>query len=208
MIDLLSVAEFADKAGKKKQGIYEQVKNKNSRLYPFVVFKEGKYYIKAIALKEVYGLDNFDSQENQVISQESQANSQENSQGNQANSQEEDKVRSQENQGNSQAESQESQVQNAQEQSIITFLQEQLKEKDKQLAEKDKQIQQISKLLDQEQQLNLRTNLLLAEYQKKEPDQDEVPEDKEILNEEKSKQDKDTDKSKKRSWFYRFLFGD
>lgn len=60
------------------------------------------------------------------------------------------------------------------EQNIIAFLQKQLEEKDRQLAEKDKQIEKIQQLLDQEQHLHARDNLLLEEYKGKEVEKEEV----------------------------------
>ena len=202
--ELFTIPEFAEAAGKKKQGIYEQVKNGNSRLSPFVVLQGGKTYIKREALKEVYGIEQADSQESKEISQDSQAENQENqfnsqavSQDSQANSQES----SQENQADSQAQSQ---ADRSQAQNIISFLQEQLREKDRQLAEKDKQIEKIQQLLDQEQRLHANTNRLLAEYREKAevPQEDNSP----APIETEEKQDKNQEPQKKRSWWQRLFF--
>ena len=186
--ELYTIPEFAEAAGKKKQGIYQQVKNENSKIFPFVVFKGKTPYIKAEALKEVYGVEKADSQDenqdSQDFSQGNQAHSQESktkNQDSQADSQDEN----QDSQGFSQAQSQENQdtqTQAEQEKSFITFLQEQLKEKDRQLAEKDKQIEKITLLLDQEQQLHARTKLMLMEnkQEEKQPETIGYKEDKEI----------------------------
>lgn len=91
------------------------------------------------------------------------------------------------------------------EQSIISFLQRQLEEKDRQLAEKDKQIEKIQQLLDQEQQLHARTNLLLAEYKRKEEEPQEEQATEEIKVESK---EADQETKKKRNWFYRWFFGE
>ena len=216
MKQLYSIPEFAEAAGKKKQGIYQQVKNENSKIFPFVVFKGKTPYIKAEALKEVYGVEQADSQDenqdSQEFSQENQAQSQESkteNQDSQADSQDEN----QDSQDFSQAQSQENQdaqTQAEQEKSFIIFLQEQLKEKDRQLAEKDKQIEKITLLLDQEQQLHARTNYLLAEYQKREAEQEEQTEEAETEATEPQDppppQEQDQEPQKKRSWLYRLFF--
>ena len=74
------------------------------------------------------------------------------------------------------------------EKDIISFLKEQIREKDRQLAEKDKQIDKIQQLLNQEQQLHARTNLLLAEYKEKEKQEEKQEEDnkEEVIKEEKN----------------------
>ena len=71
---------------------------------------------------------------------------------------------------------------NYSENDIISFLKEQLREKDRQLAEKDKQIEKIQILLDQEQQLHARTKLMLMEnkQEEKQPEKIGYKEDKEI----------------------------
>lgn len=197
--ELFSVPEFAEAAGKKKQGIYEQVKNENSRLFPFVVLQGGKPFIKKEALKEVYGIEKTDSQESKEFSQESKAENQESQFNSQADSQES----GQENQADSQAQSQ---ADRSQEQNIVFFLQEQLREKDRQLAEKDKQIEKIQQLLDQEQRLHANTNRLLAEYREKAeaPQGNNSP----APIETEEKQDKNQEPQKKRSWWHRIFFED
>ena len=79
-----------------------------------------------------------------------------------------------------------------------------------QLEAKDKQIETIQKLLDQEQQLHARTNLLLAEYQRKEAEQAEQPPAEEEPAEDPQPQPEPetTEQKPKRSWFYRFFFGE
>ena len=76
--ELWTIPEFAEAAGKKKQGIYEQAKNEKSKLFPFVVLQGEKLFIKREALKEVYGIEQADSQESKEFSQESKAENQEN----------------------------------------------------------------------------------------------------------------------------------
>jgi len=49
--NLLSVPQFAKMATRSKQSIYEATKNKNSKLYPYVVIRDNRVYIKAAALK-------------------------------------------------------------------------------------------------------------------------------------------------------------
>ena len=49
--NLLSVPQFAKVATRSKQSIYEAVRNKNSKLYPYVVMRDKRVYIKAAALK-------------------------------------------------------------------------------------------------------------------------------------------------------------
>ena len=210
--DLLTIPEFAEAAGKKKQGIYEQVKNEKSKIAPFVVLQGEKAFIKRQALKEVYGIEQAESQDN---SQESQADSQDFSQGNQDASQDNQgssQGGSQENQAESQDNSQESQggSQGAgepkPEQSIIVFLQKQLEEKDRQLAEKDKQIEKIQQLLDQEQKLHLSTKVLLMEYRKQEEPQE--AQEAAPMETENPTQEKDQEPKKKRNWWYRLFFGE
>lgn len=206
MKNLLSVPEFAEAAGKKKQGIYQQVKNEKSKIFPYIIFKGKTPYIKAEALKEVYGIEQAESQaenqDNQEKNQESKTENQDSQAGSQAQSQEE--------QAESQADSQENQaapIQEGQEKSFILFLQEQLKEKDRQLAEKDKQIEKITLLLDQEQQLNARTTYLLAEYQKREAEQEKQADtEAEEPQAPPPPQEQDQEPQKKRSWLYRLFF--
>lgn len=97
-----------------------------------------------------------------------------------------------------------------QEQNMIAFLQEQIRALNGQLEAKDKQIETIQKLLDQEQQLHARTNLLLAEYQRKEAEQAEQPPAEEEPAEDPQPQPEPetTEPKPKRSWFYRFFFGE
>ena len=223
MKDLLSVPEFAIAAGKKKQGIYQQVKNENSKIAPYVVYKGKTAYIKKEALKELYGIEQADSQaenqdsqidfqDSQIENQESQADSQAENQESQTKSQAQSQEKQAESQGRGTAEEQEK--------SFILFLQEQLKEKDRQIAEKDKQIEKITLLLNQEQQLHARTTYLLTEYQKKEAEQEETAEEAEQKDQEEADtgteepqapqatQEQAQEPQKKRSWLYRFFFGD
>ena len=129
MKDLLTIPEFAEAAGKKKQGIYTQIRNENSKLFPYVVTQGSKVLIRREALKDVYGIEQGKSQTSQTQSQISQIESQI--------SQAESQIKSQtsqisqtESQAESQTESQESQTQSqtetGQEQNIIAFLQEQI----------------------------------------------------------------------------------
>lgn len=213
MKDLLTIPELAEATGKKKQGLYEQTKNKASKLYPYLVFQGSKAYVRSEALTELYGIDQDEttkSQGSQVRSQESQGKSQDsqpesqvsqdNSQGASQESQDGDPVKSQESQAEDQPKSQGEPKQG---QDMIAFLQEMLREKDKQIA-------QLTQLLDQEQQLHARTNLLLAEYQKKEAeaDQEEQPEEPDTAGEEVGPEQDQNLEPKKHGWLYRFFFGE
>ena len=221
MKDLLTIPELAEATGKKKQGLYEQTKNKASKLYPYLVFQGSKAYVRSEALTELYGIDQGEtpkSQESQVRSQESKAISQD-SQGKSQVSQDDSQGASQESQvpeGEPSQESQESQAEDQgksqgesqgepqQGQDMIAFLQEMLREKDKQIA-------QLTQLLDQEQQLHARTNLLLAEYQKKEAEEEQGdhPEEPETGGEATAAQpEQSQEPQKKHGWLYRFFFGE
>ena len=54
---LLSIAEFADLVRVSKQALYKQAKSENSKLAPFIVSQGKMLFIKASALKEVYGVE-------------------------------------------------------------------------------------------------------------------------------------------------------
>lgn len=54
---LLSIAEFAELVGVSKQAIYKQAKSENSKLAPFIETQGKMLFIKASALKEVYGVE-------------------------------------------------------------------------------------------------------------------------------------------------------
>ncbi len=190
MKDLLTIPEFVELSGKKKQGIYQQIKNENSRLFEYVVKQGGKTFIKAEALNFYKEDSPADSQgESQAQSQTSQSESKAESQDSQAASQE------------SKTDSQSQSKTDSQTQSIIDFLQEQIREKDKQLAEKDKQIERIQKLLDQEQQLHLQANLLLLGEGKQAEEQSP---DNIVMD----SQEEHQEPKKKRNWFARWLFGE
>ena len=210
--DLLTIPEFAEAAGIKKQGIYQQIKNDNSKIAPFVVFQGEKAFIKREALKEVYGIKNNDSQddgqESQVNSQESKGESQGSSQDSKATSQDdgqESQVNSQESKGESQGASQSKEGPET-EQSIIVFLQRQLEEKDRQIAQKDKQIERIQQLLDQEQRLHLSTKLLLEDYRKQDNEEQEENGAAPIEKENQEPQEQAQKPEKKRSWLYNLFF--
>ena len=200
--DLLTIPEFAEAAGKKKQGIYEQAKNENSKLRPFVVLQGEKLFIKREALKEVYGIEENESQGDSQGSQAKSQDSQGESQVNQGQSQGNSQVGSQDSQAQSQGDSQ-AKGQEYTEQSMIVFLQRQLEEKDKQLAEKDKQIERIQQLLDQEQKLHLSTKVLLMEYTKQEePQEEQEAAPKDTIEQERQEEPKQEKKS-----FWARLFG-
>ncbi len=178
MKELLSVTEFSEAVKKRKQGIYEQTKNPNSRLYPFVVFQDGKPFIKKEAIIELYesqvrqtesqvgsqvqeGKSQVRQTESQVRQTESQAGSQV-QEGKSQVEQTESQVRQTKSQAGSQAQEGKSQVEQTESQAeqtadYIKFLKDQIKEK-------DKQINTLQQLLNQEQQLHAKTSLLLAEY--------------------------------------------
>lgn len=141
MDNILSIKEFAERAGRKTQGLYKQATNKNSRLYPYVVHKDGKLYIREVALEEVYQRN----QTNQTTDENDENNS--NNRTNSSNSTDETNSTNQFNR--------------PKDEDTIDFFKELLREK-------DKQIETLTRLLDQEQHLHAQTKLLLNEYKEKE----------------------------------------
>lgn len=57
MKELLTIAEFAELVGVSKQALYKQAKSENSKLAPFIETQGKMLFIKASALKEVYGVE-------------------------------------------------------------------------------------------------------------------------------------------------------
>ena len=97
---------------------------------------------------------------------------------------------------------------------IIAFLQKQIEEQNRQLSRKDDQIASLTQLLDQEQKLHARTNLLLAEYQSREAEQKQTgdPEDGDHASPETTKDPEPEQtpepQKKRRGFFYRLFFGE
>ena len=54
MEEVLSIAQFAEAVGVSKQAIYKQVKNENSKLYPFIIFDGKTPMIKVEAVEALY----------------------------------------------------------------------------------------------------------------------------------------------------------
>ena len=162
MDDLLSIIEFAEIVGVKRQGIYKQATNSNSRLYPYVVLKMGKRYIKREALREIYQIEQTKQPE-----EETKPNEEPNEE-NQQEQPEQPKQPDQPNETTSQTNQNNHQAGET-EQGILYFLQQQLLEKDRQLKEKDNQIRDLMNLLNQEQRLNAQR--LLTAQPNEEPEE-------------------------------------
>ena len=153
---LLTIPEFAKLAGIAKQGIYEQVKKSNSKLFPYVVYKGKKVYIKFEALEKEYNktiIPGQESQDSQGTNQDNRQAEQGENQGGQGENQAEDNTENQGGQGKSQADNNEN---ISATQQLIDLLREQLQEK-------DKQIERLHILLAQEKQAHQNTIKLLEE---------------------------------------------
>lgn len=191
--ELFTIPEFADLAGIKKQGIYEQVKNSNSKLFPYVVLKGKKAYIKFEALEKVYGIVPAERQEEQGNSQEGQGTSQD-KQGQRQDRQEE----SQDRQGNSQEPKQERQgASQGTDKEIIEFLQEQLRER-------DKQINGLLQMLAYEQQAHQKTLLQLEEARGNTTAEAEAQE-QEPIEEDNRQEEAPAEEQKDLSWWQKFV---
>lgn len=203
MKDLLTIPEFVELSGKKKQGIYEAVKNENSRLFAFVVKQDGKTFIKREALQFYQEASQADSQDSKANSQEEAADSQDHSQ---------------ESQGESQADSQDSKAQSQGGQAdsqadFIAFLKGQIEEKDRLIEElrktKDREVAELHRLLFNQQELHARDRALLMEYQERDKKEEAPPQEvveHETIIEEKPQEDQEP--KKKSNWFRRWLFGE
>lgn len=195
---VLTIPEFAEAAGIKKQGIYEQVKNSNSKLYPYFVFKGKKTYIKFEALEEIYGIFPVESKDNQDNSQEKQAQKQDSKDDSQDRQDEK-----QDSQGDSQEPKQENQgASQGTEQGIIEFLQEQIRGKDRQIEERDKQITGLLQMLAYEQQAHQKTLLQLEEAR---GNTTAEAEEQEPIEEEKKQEEAPAEEKKNLSWWQRFI---
>ena len=191
--ELFTIPEFADLAGIKKQGIYEQVKNSNSKLFPYVVLKGKKAYIKFEALEKVYGIVPAERQEEQGNSQEGQGTSQD-EQGQRQDRQGE----SQDRQGDSQEPKQERQgASQGTDKEIIEFLQEQLRER-------DKQINGLLQMLAYEQQAHQKT-LLQLEEARGNTTAEVNAEAQEPREEDKEQEQAPAEEQKDLSWWQRFI---
>ena len=188
MKELLTIPEFVELSGKKKQGIYQQIKNENSRLYQFVVKQGNKTFIRAEAL-QYYKAEAPDSQTDSQSGQTSQAESKTIGKESQADSQG--------SQTDSQKKSQDSQTQSqtqSQDQSIIEFLKQQI-------IEKDKQIERLHTLL---AQANYQNSLLLLEQGK--ATEDEQPQEQQEVVIEATEENQEP--KKRKNWFLRWLYGE
>lgn len=195
-----TIPEFAEVVGIKKQGIYEQVKNSNSKLFPYVVFKGKKAYIKFEALEKVYGIVPTERQEEQGDSQDRQGDSQDEQEARQ-----EPQEENQDRQGDSQEPKQDSQgASQDQEQGIIEFLQEQIRSKDKQIEERDKQISGLLQMLAYEQQAHQNTLLQLEEARGNTPAEAEAQE-QEPIEEDKQQEEAPAEDKKDLSWWQKFV---
>ena len=176
--ELLTVQEFAEIVGIKKQGIYQQIRNANSKLFPYVVFEGKRAYIKKTALEEVY-----------KKSQGSQAQSQEGSQDSQAQSQDG---------------GQDSQAKNIIEflQEQIREKDREIQEKNRQLAEKDNQINKLIELANHAQLLHAATKREQLEEAATQPEPTPEP-----VIDTAPIEEKPIETKKKRS-FWAWLFGE
>lgn len=212
--NLLSVPQFAKVATRSKQSIYEAARNKNSKLYPYVVMRDNRLYIKAAALKLYQDGSHQDSQDSQGDGQDGSHQDNQDSQGDKT---AEPRTASQKfavsgqgqgqgqgqgvnqdyGQGQSRQNNQDNTGSAGQGQSFIDFLQEQLKEK-------DKQIERLQTLLAQQQQINYQNSLLLLEQGK--ATEDEPPqEQQEVVIETKEEHQ---EPKKRKNWFLRWLYGE
>lgn len=203
MEDVLSIAQFAEAVGVSKQAIYKQVKNENSKLYPFIIFDGKTPMIKVEAVEALYHTNQPNStQEVEKETEESQPIKPNSTQDfNPKSTQEVEKVETT-NQPNSTQDFNQ----------ILAILTAQLAEKDKQIeklqeqnarqaeenSKKDEVIQEqlikMNELLRNAQQLQAQSNVLLL---------DNKPEE-EIIETKKE----ETTKSNKKGWFYNFFFGE
>lgn len=200
MEEVLSIAQFAEAVGVSKQAIYKQVKNENSKLYPFIIFDGKTPLIKVEAVEALYHTNQPNStqevereaEENQPIQPNSTQDFNPNS------TQEVEKVES-DNQPNSTQDFNQ----------ILAILTAQLAEKDKQIAKlqeqnarqaeenskKDEVIQEqlikMNELLRNAQQLQAQSNVLLLENKPEE----EITETK-------------SEERNKKGWLYKFFFGE
>lgn len=202
MSDKLTIAQFAEVVGVSKQAIYKQVKNENSKLYPFIIFDGKTPLIKAEAVEALYHTIQPNStqevekaeKENQPIQPNSTPDF------NPKSTQEVEKVEK-ENQPNSTPDFNQ----------ILATLTAQLAEKDKQIAKlqeqnaqqaeenrnKDKIIQEqlakMNELLRNAQQLQAQSNILLLENKPEEAIENKI---------------EDENKEKKKGWLYNLFFGE
>lgn len=191
--ELFTIPEFAEVVGIKKQGIYEQVKNSNSKLFPYVVLKGKKAYIKFEALEKVYGITVKQEQETQGENQDSQGESQDSQEQKQ-----EGQAGKQDKQGESQEPRQEKQgASQGTEREIIEFLQEQLRER-------DKQINGLLQMLAYEQQAHQKTLLQLEEARGNTTAEAEAQE-QEPIEEDNRQEEAPAEEQKDLSWWQKFV---
>jgi hypothetical protein len=203
MEDVLSIAQFAEAVGVSKQAIYKQVKNENSKLYPFIIFDGKTPWIKVEAVEALYHTNQPNStQEVEKETEENQPNQPNSTQDFNPNSTQEVEKVENENQPNQPKSTQDFNQ-------ILAILMAQLAEKDKQIAKlqeqnarqaeenskKDEVIQEqlikMNELLRNAQQLQAQSNVLLLENKPEE-------EITELKSEERNK----------KGWLYKLFFGE
>ncbi len=201
MEDVLSIAQFAEAVGVSKQAIYKQVKNENSKLYPFIIFDGKTPMIKVEAVEALYHTNQPNStQEVEKETEESQPIKPNSTQDfNPKSTQEVEKVETT-NQPNSTQDFNQ----------ILAILTAQLAEKDKQIeklqeqnarqAEENRkkdeviqeQLEKLNDFLENSQRLQAQSNYLL-------------------LGDKPEEQKTDTNitepEEKKHGWIYNFFFG-
>lgn len=203
MEEVLSIAQFAEAVGVSKQAIYKQVKNENSKLYPFIIFDGKTPLIKVEAVEALYHTNQPNStQEVEKETEENQPNQPNSTQDFNPNSTQEVEKVENENQPNQPNSTQDFNQ-------ILAILMAQLAEKDKQIAKlqeqnarqaeenskKDEVIQEqlikMNELLRNAQQLQAQSNVLLLENKPEE-------EITELKSEERNK----------KGWLYKLFFGE
>ena len=185
--DLLTVPEFVALTGKKKQGIYQQIRNENSKLFKYVVKEDNRVWIKREALL-LYRADG--QGDSQVQSSPSQGDSQVQSSPSQTQEQKtieflQEQIR-------------EKDKQLANRDSLIEEQNRQLANKDRIIEEKDKQLNEITRAFIQASQ-----NRLLAQSNYQQEQQQETKTIEQTIPEEQHQEPK-----KKRGWLARLFLGD
>lgn len=183
MEEVLSIAQFAEAVGVSKQAIYKQVKNENSKLYPFIIFDGKTPLIKVEAVEALYHTNQPNStQEVEREAEENQPIQPSSTQGFNPNStQEVEKVESDVQPNSTQDFNQ-----------VLAILTAQLAEKDKQIAKlqeqnaqqaeenrkKDEVIKEqlikMNELLTNAQTLQSQSNVLLLESKKEEDKEQQI----------------------------------
>ena len=179
MSDKLTIAQFAEVVGVSKQAIYKQVKNENSKLYPFIIFDGKTPLIKAEAVEALYHtIQPNSTQEVEKVEKENQPI-----------------------QPNSTPDFNQIlatlTAQLAEKDKQIAKLQEQNAQQAEENRNKDKIIQEqlakMNELLRNAQQLQAQSNILLLENKPEEAIENKI---------------EDENKAKKKGWLYNLFFGE